>query len=125
MEISSVIIKPKLTEKTQLMRGFKNPKMAFVVNSKANKYQIANAFFSMFETKPKSVNVLKRKPAKARYMNKNRKNYHKGFKIAFITVNADDFAQLQDKVMKEMNKAKEESETIVETEETNKEGDGN
>lgn len=107
MEISSVIIKPRLTEKTQIMRGFKDPKMAFVVNSKANKHQIANAFTSMFGTKPKSVNVLKRKSSKARFMNKSRKNYHKGFKVAFIAVSSEDFLQLQNKVMQEMQKADE------------------
>lgn len=97
MEITSVIIKPKVTEKTQNMKTFSDPQMSFVVNAKANKFQIANAFAALFGVVPKSVNVLKRKPTSTRFMNKTRHNYTKEEKIAYIKVSSSDFEELQKK----------------------------
>ncbi|AEG73763.1 ribosomal protein L23 [Mycoplasma haemofelis str. Langford 1] len=98
MEITSVILKPKITEKVQTMRALPNPKLSFYVNLNASKHQIAAAFESMFGVKPKSVNIINGKPSKARYSNRSRYNYTKAFKVAYITVSGADFSNLNKQV---------------------------
>jgi len=85
MDITRVIIKPLLTEKTYAMNSNEVKQYAFLVNPKANKHEIANAFAALYEFKPLKVNTQIRKPAKTRTM-----SYHPGFtkleKIAYITL---------------------------------------
>lgn len=109
MELTSIILKPRLTEKTQNMRNFKNPKMSFLVHKNANKNQIGVAFKALFGIKPESINTVNRKPSPARFMNKSRHNFHKAFKVAFVTVKTEDFKNLQDQLIKggEMEKIQE------------------
>lgn len=113
MELTSIILKPRLTEKTQNMRGLQNPKMSFVVHRKANKNQIAVAFKALFGIKPESINTINRGPSPARFMNKTKHNFHKAFKIAFVTVKTEDFQNLQDQLMKEQQGGGE-TEAVVE-----------
>ncbi|AEW45936.1 50S ribosomal protein L23 [Mycoplasma haemocanis str. Illinois] len=94
MEITSVILKPKITEKVQAMKTLPNPKLSFYVNLKASKHQVAIAFESMFGVKPKYVNIINEKPSKARYSNRSRYNYTKASKVAYITVSGEDFSNL-------------------------------
>jgi large subunit ribosomal protein L23 len=85
MDITRVLIKPILTEKTYAMNSNEVKQYAFLVNPKASKYEIANAFAALYEFKPLKVNTQIRKPAKTRTM-----SYHPGFtklqKIAYITL---------------------------------------
>lgn len=85
MNITRVLIKPILTEKTYAMNSNEVKQYAFLVNPKASKYEIANAFAALYEFKPLKVNTQIRKPAKTRTM-----SYHPGFtklqKIAYITL---------------------------------------
>ena len=85
MDITRVLIKPLLTEKTYAMNSNEVKQYAFLVNPKASKYEIANAFAALYEFKPLKVNTQIRKPAKTRTM-----SYHPGFtklqKIAYITL---------------------------------------
>jgi large subunit ribosomal protein L23 len=85
MDITRIIIKPLLTEKTYAMNSNEVKQYAFLVNPKANKYEIANAFAALYEFRPLKVNTQLRKPAKTRTM-----SYHPGFtkleKIAYITL---------------------------------------
>lgn len=85
MDITRVLIKPLLTEKTYAMNSNDVKQYAFLVNPKANKHEIANAFAALYEFKPLKVNTQIRKPGKTRTM-----SYHPGFtklqKIAYITL---------------------------------------
>ena len=85
MDITRVLIKPILTEKTYAMNSNEVKQYAFLVNPKASKHEIANAFAALYEFKPLKVNTQIRKPAKTRTM-----SYHPGFtkleKIAYITL---------------------------------------
>ena len=85
MDITRVLIKPLLTEKTYAMNSNKVKQYAFLVNPKANKHEIANAFAALYEFKPLKVNTQIRKPSKTRTM-----SYFPGFtklqKIAYITL---------------------------------------
>ena len=85
MDITRVLIKPLLTEKTYAMNSNEVKQYAFLVNPKASKHEIANAFAALYEFKPLKVNTQIRKPAKTRTM-----SYHPGFtklqKIAYITL---------------------------------------
>ena len=85
LDITRVLIKPLLTEKTYAMNSNEVKQYAFLVNPKASKHEIANAFAALYEFKPLKVNTQIRKPAKTRTM-----SYHPGFtkleKIAYITL---------------------------------------
>lgn len=85
MDITRVLIKPLLTEKTYAMNSNKVKQYAFLVNPKANKHEIANAFAALYEFRPLKVNTQLRKPSKTRTM-----SYFPGFvklqKIAYITL---------------------------------------
>lgn len=85
MDITRVLIKPLLTEKTYAMNSNKVKQYAFLVNPKANKHEIVNAFAALYEFKPLKVNTQLRKPSKTRTM-----SYFPGFvklqKIAYITL---------------------------------------
>ena len=85
MDITRVLIKPLLTEKTYAMNSNEVKQYAFLVNPKASKHEIANAFAALYEFKPLKVNTQIRKPSKTRTM-----SYHPVFtklqKIAYITL---------------------------------------
>lgn len=85
MDITRVLIKPLLTEKSYALNSNEVKQYAFLVNPKANKHEIANAFAALYEFKPLKVNTQIRKPAKTRTM-----SYHPGqtklMKIAYITL---------------------------------------
>ncbi|OAL10366.1 50S ribosomal protein L23 [Candidatus Mycoplasma haematobovis] len=98
MEITSIIIKPKITEKTQNLKSLANPKLTFFVNRRATKHQVALAFKTMFGVEPKAVNIINNKPAKARYMLKSKHNFTKANKTAYITVSGEDFSGFQEKL---------------------------
>lgn len=68
MEITRIIIKPYLTEKSYSIRESLSGKqvITFLVNPKANKHQIQNAFFSIYNVKPEKINVVNKKPKKVR-----------------------------------------------------------
>lgn len=85
MDITRVLIKPLLTEKSYALNSNEVKQYTFLVNPKANKYEIANAFAALYEFRPLKVNTQIRKPAKTRTM-----SYHPGqtklVKIAYITL---------------------------------------
>lgn len=108
MEITSIILKPHLTEKSQKMKESADPVMVFIVNRKANKYQIEVAFQALFGVKPESVNILNRKKSPARITSKSRHNYHKAYKIAMIKVKGQDFSEIKETALKAVQEKKEE-----------------
>lgn len=88
MDISRVIIRPLVTEKTNLLQEAAEQKVyAFVVDPKANKHLIASAFAMIFGFNPVKVNTTTRKPAKVR-TGTLKPGYSKLTKIAYITIPA-------------------------------------
>ena len=59
MKTNPILIKPILTEKATKLAA--ENKYMFLVNLKANKYQIKEALEKIFSVKVKNVNVYKRK----------------------------------------------------------------
>jgi len=87
MELTKVIIRPYLTEKTYAKRSNDKKQYAFIVDIKANKDQIALAFFSIFNIEPEAVKTMVRKSVKTRTGTMH-PGYTKAFKIAYITLPA-------------------------------------
>lgn len=85
MELSAVIIRPYLTEKSYASRGEEKKKYAFLVNIKASKGDIKLAFESIFDIMPECVHTIIRKPSKTKVASKN-PGYKKIKKIAYITL---------------------------------------
>ncbi|SDO02211.1 large subunit ribosomal protein L23 [Desulfonauticus submarinus] len=61
MDITQVIIKPLLTEKSTLLKDRDN-KVTFLVHPKANKYQIKSAVEELFGVRVERVNVVRKRP---------------------------------------------------------------
>lgn len=85
MDINRVIIKPLLTEKTYALNSLEPKQYAFLVDPKANKYQVASAFAALFDFTPIKVNLQIRKSTKVRTGTKF-PGYSKLIKIAYITL---------------------------------------
>ena len=62
MQLTNIILKPYLTEKTYTKRADTNKKYAFLVAPKANKKTIALSFESIFKIKPLKIMTMIRKP---------------------------------------------------------------
>lgn len=87
MELNEVIIKPYLTEKTYQVRNtnLDQEVIAFIVNPKANKNNIKQAFEAIYEIKPAAINTITRKPVEFRTGTKI-PGFTKLTKIAYITL---------------------------------------
>ncbi|AJQ45599.1 50S ribosomal protein L23 [Ureaplasma diversum] len=85
MEITRIIIRPHVTEKTYQLRESEKQVLSFVVDKKANKHQIKEAFIAIFGQKPEKISTVLRKPT---VINKNRPNqgFTKAKKIAYVTM---------------------------------------
>jgi len=62
MDISNIIIKPILTEKSSSFGNSKNKKYCFYVNKKTNKVEIKQAFKSLFNVEVIDCKVINKKP---------------------------------------------------------------
>lgn len=86
MEITRVIIKPYLTEKTHSIRDKSDKQVVtFLVDPKANKHQIENAFMAIYGIKPEKINTINKKPARMR-TGTLRPGYSKLKKVAYIVL---------------------------------------
>ena len=85
MQLTNVIIKPYLTEKSYTRRAEDKKKYAFIVNINANKRDIAMAFESIFDITPESVTTMVRKSVATRTGTLH-PGYTKAFKIAYVTL---------------------------------------
>lgn len=61
MDLTSVLIKPLLTEKTTLLKDA-DRQVAFLVQPLANKLEIRKAVEKIFEVKVEAVNIVRRQP---------------------------------------------------------------
>ena len=87
MEFSRIIIKPLLTEKTNILKSTEPRQYVFEVDPKASKHQIIEAFMAIYQIAPAKVNTQVRKPAKVR-TGTIHPGYTKLTKIAYITLPA-------------------------------------
>jgi len=85
MQLTNVIIRPYLTEKSYTKRAEECKKYAFIVDMNATKADIAMAFASMFEIDPIAVRTMVRKSVATRTGTAH-PGYTKAFKIAYITL---------------------------------------
>ncbi|AHB99378.1 50S ribosomal protein L23 [Mycoplasmoides gallisepticum S6] len=85
MQITDVLIKPILTEKTYGIMMSEPRKYTFLVNAKANKNYIKQAFKAIYGVTPIAVNTKIKKPARVRTGTQN-PGYSRLEKIAIITV---------------------------------------
>ena len=88
MEITSVLLKPLLTEKTTLIKD-EAQQVAFMVHTLANKLEIKLAVEKAFDVKVEAVNVVRRAP-----MNRERQGRvvgrKPGWKKAYVTLRQGD-----------------------------------
>lgn len=84
MELSRVILKPYITEKTESLKTLSEKQViSLVVDPRANKNHIKQAFIGMFNVKPEKINIVNHKPAKIR-TGTLRPGTSKAKKIAYI-----------------------------------------
>lgn len=85
MEFSKIIIKPLLTEKTNILKSIEPRQYVFEVDPRASKHQIIEAFMAIYQIAPLKVNTQLKKPAKVRTG-----TIHPGYtrltKIAYISL---------------------------------------
>ncbi len=62
MELTSVLLKPLLTEKSTMLKD-EARQVAFLVHTAANKLEIKQAVEKAFDVKVQAVNVVRRAPA--------------------------------------------------------------
>lgn len=88
MELTSVLLKPLLTEKTTMIKD-EAQQVAFMVHTLANKLEIKQAVEKAFDVKVEAVNVVRRAP-----MNRERQGRvvgrKPGWKKAYVTLRQGD-----------------------------------
>ncbi|WP_033160176.1 uL23 family ribosomal protein [Mycoplasmoides alvi] len=85
MDLTTVLIRPVLTEKSYFETMSEKKKYSFQVNLKANKTLIRQAFTAIYGVNPISVNVKIRKPSRTK-TGTAKPGYTKMKKIAVITL---------------------------------------
>ncbi len=90
MDIDNILIKPVLTEKTNIEK--ENHKYVFKVNKRANKLQIINAVKKLFDVHPVKCNIINvaKKPKRER----NRSGFTAVWKKAIITLPKDEIINI-------------------------------
>lgn len=86
MNLSDVLIKPLLTEKSEMLRA--ENKYTFKVAAQANKELVREAFFAIFDIKPVKVNIMCVVGKKTKYRNKLTKRAD--WKKAIVTLKKGD-----------------------------------
>lgn len=86
MELTQIIIRPYLTEKSYTVRSLHEQEViAFVVNPKASKHEIKFAFETIYNVKPEKINTITRKPVAIR-TGTQQPGLTKLTKIAYVTL---------------------------------------
>lgn len=87
MELSDVLINPRITEKTTMLKDDAG-QVAFMVDPRANKIEIKQAVEKAFDVKVTAVNIVRRKP-----LNRERQGRVigkiSGWKKAYVTLAKD------------------------------------
>ena len=87
-DLASVIIKPRMTEKSVAM-GDKNV-YTFVVRRDATKYDVNDAVKALFGVTPVKVNIVNKSPRQTMSRSKGRKITVNGMKKAYVYLKAGD-----------------------------------
>ncbi|GAA5414490.1 50S ribosomal protein L23 [Ureaplasma ceti] len=88
MELTQIIVKPYLTEKTYTVRTLNEKEViAFVVNPKASKHEIKFAFEAIYGIKAEKINTITKLPVATR-TGTQKPGMTKLTKIAYVTLPA-------------------------------------
>lgn len=88
MQLLDIILRPYLTEKTTVVRTeHEKEVIAFIVNPKASKHDIKNAFVAIYNIEPEKINTITRKPVAVKTGTRV-PGYTKLMKIAYVTLPA-------------------------------------
>lgn len=87
-DLASVIIKPRLTEKS-VAQGERNV-YTFIVRRDATKYDVADAIKALFNVTPVKVNTVNKAPRQVMSRSKGRTITEKGMKKAYVYLKAGD-----------------------------------
>lgn len=85
MNLSDVLIRPLMTEKTEWLRNADN-KYAFEVAPRANKELVRQAVKTLFEVEVDKVNIINVRGRKRRYQNNRHYSYGPAKKKAIVTL---------------------------------------
>ena len=91
-DISSIIIKPRITEKAVKM-GEQNV-YTFIVRPDATKFDVRDAVKELFKVTPKRVNIVNKSPRQYTSRSKNRTVTEKGIKKAYVYLKSGDSIEL-------------------------------
>lgn len=87
MELSDVLLNPRITEKTTMLKD-ESGQVAFMVDPRANKIEIKQAVEKAFDVKVLAVNIVRRRP-----LNRERQGRVvgkiSGWKKAYVTLAKD------------------------------------
>lgn len=90
--LSSVIIKPRITEKA-VKNGERNV-YTFVVRRDATKFDVRDAVIEFFKVTPIKVNIVNKSPRQYKSRSKGRTVTEKGMKKAYVYLKAGDSIEL-------------------------------
>lgn len=85
MDITRVIIQPLFTEKSEALKHNEKQVITLIVDPKANKHEIKEAFAILYGVYPEKINTQLRKPARVR-TGTLKPGYTKLTKVAYITL---------------------------------------
>lgn len=91
-DLSSVIIKPRVTEKA-VQKGEQNV-YTFVVSPKANKYDVRDAVKELFKVTPVKVNIVNKSARQYLSRSKGRTVSESGMKKAYVYLKAGDSIEI-------------------------------
>ncbi|MCD5381473.1 MAG: 50S ribosomal protein L23 [Candidatus Pacebacteria bacterium] len=87
-DLSSVIVRPRITEKTVGMS--EQNVYTFVVKRTANKYDVRDAIKALYNVTPVKINIVNKKPAKRLVGSRNRMKQVPGMKKAYVYLKKGD-----------------------------------
>ncbi|MCV3743607.1 50S ribosomal protein L23 [Ureaplasma sp. ES3154-GEN] len=85
MDITTIILQPYRTEKSETLKLSDKETLTFLVDKRANKFQIREAFEAIFRQKPESIHTVNRGSVRTKVASRN-PGYTKAKKIAYITL---------------------------------------
>jgi large subunit ribosomal protein L23 len=91
-DISSVIVKPRITEKS--VGQSENNVYTFIVKRSSNKIQIRDAIKALYNVTPVKVNIVNKKPAERMVGSRNRTKHVAGMKKAYVYLKKGDTINL-------------------------------
>jgi len=90
--LSSVIVKPRLTEKS--VGQSEQNVYTFVVKRDATKFQVRDAVKALYKVTPVKVNIVNKKPAERMVGSRNRTKHVPGMKKAYVYLKKGDTINL-------------------------------